>query len=276
MRPLARAIGSHAPSRGTVTGTRRTTLHATMNNAPDLRRLEELGLNASAPPGQLLYDGWLLRLLPGQAKRARSVNALYPSTLPLPDKIRYCEQLYRRHALPMVFRITPFSEPWGLDAELGRLGYPRFDTTAVESAAIDLQATGTWDVDILPLVDWVEAVGSLRKSPVLFRHAHLERLQGTPLARSALVVRQDGQIVAAGLTMVEDGWAGLFDIVTAPAARQQGFGRQIVESLLRCAWDLGARHAYLQVGADNTAARQLYARYGFRERYHYWYRGHSE
>ena len=29
----------------------------------DLRRLEELGLNSSAPPGQLLYDGWLLRLL---------------------------------------------------------------------------------------------------------------------------------------------------------------------------------------------------------------------
>jgi len=32
----------------------------------DLRRLEELGLNSSAAPGQLLYDGWLLRLLPGQ------------------------------------------------------------------------------------------------------------------------------------------------------------------------------------------------------------------
>jgi ribosomal protein S18 acetylase RimI-like enzyme len=247
-----------------------------MNSAFELRRLEEFGLNSSAPPGQLLYDGWLLRLLPGQAKRARSVNAVYPSTLPLADKIRYCENLYREHELPMIFRITPFSEPAGLDAALGRLGYPRFDTTAVEATTIDPQHLGLWEADILPLVDWVEAVGSLRKSPVLFRQAHLARLQGTPLVQRAMAVRHEGQIVATGLTIVEDGWAGLFDIVTAPAARQQGFGRRIVESLLRAALDLGARQAYLQVGATNVAARRLYARYGFRERYQYWYRGHSD
>ena len=96
----------------------------------DLRRLEELSLNSSAPPGQLLYDGWLLRLLPGKAKRARSVNAVYPSMRALAEKLAYCEQLYRRHQLPLVFRITPFSEPSTLDAELERMGYPKFDLTA--------------------------------------------------------------------------------------------------------------------------------------------------
>ena len=59
----------------------------------DARRIEELGLNSSAPPGQLLYDGWLLRLLPGKAKRARSVNAIYASTLQLETKLAYCERL---------------------------------------------------------------------------------------------------------------------------------------------------------------------------------------
>ena len=34
--------------------------------APDDRRIEELSLNSSAPPGQLVYDGWLLRLLKGK------------------------------------------------------------------------------------------------------------------------------------------------------------------------------------------------------------------
>ena len=38
---------------------------------PDARRIEELSLNSSAPPGQLLYDGWIVRLLRGKAKRAR-------------------------------------------------------------------------------------------------------------------------------------------------------------------------------------------------------------
>ena len=107
-----------------------------MQPPTDLRRLEELGLNSSAPPGQLLYDGWLLRLLPGQAKRARSVNAVYPSLLPLPVKVAYCEQLYRGHDLPVVFRITPFSEPATLDAELERLGYDKFDVTSVEATTI--------------------------------------------------------------------------------------------------------------------------------------------
>jgi len=246
-----------------------------MPDALDLRRIEELGLNSSAPPGQLLYDGWLLRLLPGQAKRARSVNAVYPSRLPLEHKIRYCERLYRQHDLPMIFRITPFSEPSGLDAELARLGHPRFDTTAVEATDIDPALLHAWGADSLALADWVEAVGALRRSPLLFRQAHLERLQSTLLPHRAMAIRHEGQIVATGLTIVEDGWAGLFDIVTAPAARQQGFGRRIVESLLRAAWDIGARQSYLQVAADNTAARRLYARYGFRERYLYWYRGHS-
>ena len=104
---------------------------------PDARRIEELTLNSSAPPGQLLYDGWVLRLLRGKAKRARSVNAVYASTVALDEKIAYCERLYASCALPVVFRITPFSQPQDLDAELGRRGYERFDATSVEAMTID-------------------------------------------------------------------------------------------------------------------------------------------
>lgn len=247
-----------------------------MSDTHELRRIEELGLNASAPPGQLLYDGWLLRLLPGQAKRARSVNAVYPSRLALPAKIAYCEQLYRQHGLPMVFRITPFSEPAGLDATLEGLGYPRFDTTAVEAAVLDPALLHSQDAEPMELSAWVQAVGDLRASPARVREAHLARLQSTALTRRAIALRHQGRTVATGLTIVEDGWAGLFDIVTAEQARRQGFGRRIVEGLLRAAWDLGARQAYLQVDVHNTPARRLYARYGFRERYQYWYRGHGE
>ncbi|HQY47581.1 MAG TPA: hypothetical protein PLE38_11550, partial [Usitatibacteraceae bacterium] len=70
------------------------------------RRLEELTLNSSAPPGQLLYDGWLLRFSPGKAKRARSVNPVYASTLPLGEKVDYCERLYGGRGLPAIFRLS--------------------------------------------------------------------------------------------------------------------------------------------------------------------------
>jgi ribosomal protein S18 acetylase RimI-like enzyme len=42
---------------------------------------------------------------------------------------------------------------------------------------------------------------------------------------------------------------------------------------MRAAWELGARHAYLQVQAGNEPARRLYRPFGFEERYMYWYRG---
>lgn len=41
-----------------------------------LSRIEDAGLNASAPPQQRWLDGWLLRYCPGKAKRARCINAL--------------------------------------------------------------------------------------------------------------------------------------------------------------------------------------------------------
>ena len=241
----------------------------------DLRRLEELGLNSSAPPGQLLYDGWLLRLLPGQAKRARSVNAVYPSSRPLAEKLAYCEQLYRSHDLPLIFRITPFSEPPGLDAELERLGHRKFDTTAVETAPIPPPPPGDIGTEPMALADWVEAVGELRGSPALFRSSHLLRLQSSPLAQRAVVLRQGGAVVATGLTIVEGDWAGVFDIVTDASVRRRGLGRQLVQGLLASAWELGARQAYLQVNTDNGAARGLYRRFGFEQRYQYWYRGDS-
>lgn len=239
----------------------------------EVRRLEELSLNSSTPPGQRLYDGWLLRFSPGKAKRARSVNALYPSRLPLEEKVRHCERAYAEAGLPALFRITPFSEPEGLDACLEQRGYRRFDDTAVESAdllrAPDIAGTAV----ALALPEWVGAVAALRGSPPDHRDAHLARLQSLGLPLWGLALARDGRTVAAGLVVIEDGHAGLFDVLVAEDARRRGYARDVVASLLALARDQGARHAYLQVQRDNEPARRLYASFGFRERYSYWYRG---
>lgn len=242
-------------------------------SAPDARRLEELSLNSSSPPGQLVYDGWLVRLAPGKAKRARSVNAVYPSSLPVGDKIRYCERLYSDCGLPALFRLTPFSQPAALDAELDARGYRRFDVTAVEAASIPAPGAADAGVEALALADWVGAVATLRGSPEEHRRGHLARLEGMPLLKRAVALRCDNMIVATGLAIVEGDCAGLFDIVTHEAHRRRGHARRVVEGLLRAAWELGARHAYLQVQQDNSGARTLYSQFGFEEKYLYWYRG---
>jgi ribosomal protein S18 acetylase RimI-like enzyme len=242
----------------------------------DPRRLEELGLNSSTPPGQLLYDGWLLRLLPGKAKRARSVNAVYASTLPIERKVEYCERVYAERRLPAIFRITPFSQPPMLDAALESAGYARFDETSVEAAQIDPGLADDPAVEPMDVPAWVDAVGALRGSPAAHRASHRARLEATPLAMRALALRDAQGIVATGLTIVEDGHAGLFDIITREDARGRGHARRLVASLLRHGWQLGARRAYLQVQLDNEVARRLYAGFGFSQRYTYWYRGRSE
>ena len=239
---------------------------------PDARRLEELSLNSSAPPGQLLYDGWLLRVLPGKAKRARSVNAVYPSRLPLDEKIAYCERLYGAAGIPTLFRITPFVQPGDLDAELERRGFSaRFEPTSVQSAAIGA-GNGQGGARPMELATWVDAVGELRGSPPEQRRAHRMRLEGTPLPRRSLAIQEDGRVVATGLVIVEDDCAGLFDIVTHEGSRRRGHARSLVQSLLAAGRELGAKHAYLQVEGGNEPALRLYRQFGFEERYVYWYR----
>jgi len=241
----------------------------------DDRRLEELCLNSSTPPGQLLYDGWLLRMLPGKAKRARSVNAVYSSTLPLDAKIAHCERLYATVGVPLIFRITPFSQPPDLDRELDTHGFVRFEETSVQYAPIDSMHFQLATANVLDLPAWLDAVAMLRGSPAQHRDAHRARLEGSPLKLCAVAAEEHGRIVATGLTIVEGDCAGLFDIVTGEDVRRKGYGRSVVASLMRAAWDLGARHAYLQVGSGNEGARRLYTQFGFQERYTYWYRGRT-
>jgi hypothetical protein len=79
-----------------------------------LSRIEDAGLNASAPPPQQRWvEGWLVRFSPGKAQRARCINALAPSCLSLSEKLAYCQALYRTAGLRLLFRITPFSQPTG-------------------------------------------------------------------------------------------------------------------------------------------------------------------
>ena len=50
----------------------------------DGRRIEEAGLNALQTQRQLFYDGWLLRVSPGKAKRARNPTRGVPAA----DRLR--------------------------------------------------------------------------------------------------------------------------------------------------------------------------------------------
>jgi len=48
-----------------------------------------------------------------------------------------------------------------------------------------------------------------------------------------------------------------------PALRRRGFGRRLLNAALAAAADLGVRHVFLEVAADNSVARDLYLQEGF-------------
>lgn len=243
----------------------------------DLRRVEEVGLNALQTQRQLFYDGWLLRVSPGKARRARSVNAHFGSTLPLADKIRYCERVYEERHLPVLFRITPFVHPAALPEALAARGYEAFDTTLVQVARLerppDLPPWTGFDVVTPESGTFADAVALLQDATPDQRDAYLERLVASPQATRALLAHIDGRPVGVGTAMLEDGLAGIFSMATAPDVRRRGIASAIVAQLLTWAWEHGAEHAYLQADGDNQRALSVYRKFGFATAYTYHYCG---
>ncbi len=253
-----------------------------------LSRVEDAGINASAPPQQLWMDGWLLRFNPGKAKRARCINAVADGRLPLDDKLQRAQKAYRDAGLPLVVRITRFTQPLGLDQRLAGLGFTTLDDTrvmvrAVQAAGNDKGerasseppplATGLrWCS--LPAQAYAQAVGALRGAPPEQREAQAQRLSLSPVPYHGLGIQRtiDGTVLACGQFAREGDLVGLYDVYTHPQVRNQGLATMICERLLSVSACEGARHAYLQVEADNSAARSIYTRMGFRDGYAYHYR----
>jgi len=64
-------------------------------------------------------------------------------------------------------------------------------------------------------------------------------------------------------------------VFTAEAARGHGHAKLLCRQLLHAARLRGARHAYLQVEADNQPARAVYRSLGFVDAYAYHYRARN-
>lgn len=244
-----------------------------------LARAEEAGLNASAPPQQRLVGGWLLRLSPGKAKRARCANAIAASVRPLDAQLERVQAAYAAAQLPCIVRITPFTQPPSLDAELHARGWHRFDDTRVmlierlDGFAAPPAAPAGLRAEAPGNGGYAEAVGRLRGSPLAQRQAHAERLAASPVPYRGLLLKdEEGAVVACAQMAIEDELVGLYDVFTAPSQRGRGLARWLCATLLAQARAAGAQAAYLQVDADNAAARHVYASMGFRDGYAYHYR----
>ena len=244
-----------------------------------LSRIEDAGINASAPREQRWIDGWLVRFSAAKAKRARCIQAVAAGRLPVADKLAHCLPVFSAAGLHPYIRITPFSQPHGLDAELARLGMDTLDETRVmvlgpiESiVAAKAPSTNLRFAAVGPS-DFAAWVGKERGSTAGECQAHADRIALSPVPhRGVLAFDADGTTVGAGQVVVESDLAGLYDVFTAESQRRHGVAEGVCRHLLEVAATAGARIAYLQVDAANDPALRLYRRLGFVDGYSYHYR----
>jgi ribosomal protein S18 acetylase RimI-like enzyme len=241
---------------------------------PDVRHIEEAALNAWPALQTLVYDGWLLRFANRYTKRANSVVPLYPGTRLLEEKISYCEKLYQQQKQPIIFRLPSCVEGVDdVDAALSARGYQRLDETIVQLSDLAHASYTRPDCvyNMLYADHWLPIYHGMTQGRTDCE-TH-ERILQAIMTPTCYIAVMDEQNLACGLGVYDRGYVGLFDIVTDPAHRQQGYGTDVVCSLL--AWGQRsheADYAYLQVAANNASAIRLYGKFGFEECYRYWYR----
>jgi GNAT superfamily N-acetyltransferase len=186
--------------------------------------------------------------------------------------VRAAEQFYARHDAPAVFQVCPDC-PALLDDLLAARGYRRDIEVGLLTASPTDVAAAPAAVEVDVGVDltstWFEALG-LAQQAAGDRGAEWRLLQRVSQQAFA-TARSEGRPVGVGRVVPDDGWAGVFDLATLPAARHQGVGRAVLAALARWAGERGCEGLYLQATLDNAGASRLYEAAGFScaGRYHY-------
>jgi len=247
--------------------------------SPLASRVEEVCLNAWPALQEIHYDGWLIRLADGQTRRTNSVNAIGAGSRPLEEKIDYCETVYRRHQLPVCFRLLSTASA-DLGAALERRGYRSEGETRTlfmnfaEHPPPQASVHAVETAHGAPTPEWMSARARFADLRADERSKVEKILQQLALPALFAAAREDGAIRSLAKGAVHDGIVCLNMVATDPAHLRRGFSRSCLTAILRWASEKhGARGACLQVEAGNASAIRLYEGLGFAEElYRYDYR----
>ncbi len=223
----------------------------------------------------IVRQGWVLRFADGYTKRSNSVYPLYAGEKNLHAAIERCEREYERVHLAPTFKMTPFAPP-ELDRLLASKGYAVLEPSSVRVLnrldAVREPVLTEMEIEERLGGKWLDLTASF-KGMTGHDKAILRTLLENSLIRKGYFILHDRSVpVACGLAALDQDAAGLFEIVTAEAYRNRGYGEQLILHMLGWARANGAAVSYLQVVQSNAPACRLYDKLNFQEAYPYWYR----
>ena len=169
------------------------------------------------------------------------------------------------------------TQPPPVDAAFAARGY------AIE-APVDVMVARTTAVYTRnpPAVDVTTTIGRVRDAsfPETYGNFHNDervRAYGRMLQTIGpdacfVVATLDAKPVGMVFGVIERGWCGVYGLTTEPRARGRGVASTVMHTLAESARAANAPDTYLQMERDNTAARALYEKTGFRVAYGYHYR----
>ena len=244
-----------------------------------IKTIEDLSLNAWPSHQIELYDGWILRFSYFYTHRTNSVEQIGPSTIPVEEKVQYCEEIYRRWGTPAIFKISPLVNT-GFDAMLANRGYVVQHTTHVMT--MDLANFAKKDPAVAVTVSsfippkWIDSLFALKSTTnVMHRMVVPSMYRAIPKETIVASIEIDGRMVASGLGILDRGHVGLYAIYVDASCRHKHYARAICSTILSEAQKKGSTHAYLQVVQGNAYAKSLYHSLGFEDLYTYWFRAKS-
>ncbi|SEB59743.1 Acetyltransferase (GNAT) family protein [Paenibacillus sp. GP183] len=235
---------------------------------------------------------WILRASGGITRRANSVFTWgnFPEDS---EWLNQVESFYHNRGLPVYYHVSEAS-PDGLDAKLEQLGYLKDAPTIVMTAECkevlalsklkwEQKANAALTSEWLTPVDdkrldpaakeiWVKHFMSLEKfsdERADFYRGLMDRI--SPI-KGFMQLRLNGVTAAVGTAVVEQGWAGLTNVVVGEQFRGQGISYRLIQELAEWSNQQGASNLYLQVMADNNSAIRSYTNLGFSPQYGYHYR----
>jgi N-acetylglutamate synthase len=242
-------------------------------------QVEETELNAWPALKEIYLDGWVLRFGAGVSgggvsRRANSANPLGLASRGSDALVAACEDHYRRHRLPPLFRIVSLLDP-EFDTHLEARGYAAEGRTVTLYGDISgVPAATDPQVTLLsrPTARWCTAMAALQGHSAPHARVYRRIVNRIALPARFALLTEDGAPAALAYGVMQHGLVCYESVVTDRARRRQGFSRRVLAALTAWAKNEGAAGACLQVQADNAPAVPLYHSIGLKTelyRYHY-------